>query len=156
MFLRTCTYTEVKHLSGKGGPKPCFSYENSEYRVQAFFQKQTVGAKVHRRKGNSPNWQPRLQRSIEVYLRKWFLHDNQQVGLEAAILSRKRSSSLIEESCAKNVKELMIYTEVPVFFFFYVRCLIYLFHASGKRKKSSRPLCLSVKKDWEIFWRIQR
>ena len=107
------TYTEVKHLSGKGGPKPCFSYENSEYRVQDFFQKQTVGAKVHRRKGNSPNWQPRLQRLIGVYLRMWFLDDNQQVGLEAAILSRKRRSSLIDKNCTNNVSELMIGAEVP-------------------------------------------
>jgi hypothetical protein len=41
----------------------------------------------------------------------WELTDNQEVGLEAAILSRKRNSSLVKRACAKNVTGLKHDTE---------------------------------------------
>jgi len=37
--------------------------------------------------------------------------DNQEVGLEAAILSRKRKSSLVELTITENVTELKSITE---------------------------------------------
>jgi hypothetical protein len=36
----------------------------------------------------------------------WERRDNQEVGLEAAILQRKRNSSLVKRACAKNVTGL--------------------------------------------------
>ncbi len=38
--------------------------------------------------------------------RMWDVPDNQEVGLEAAILERVRNSSLVEKSCADNVTGL--------------------------------------------------
>jgi hypothetical protein len=47
-------------------------------------------------------------------------NDNQEVGLEAAILSRKRKSSLVELTITENVTELKSITEA-------VRvCIIYI------------------------------
>ena len=44
--------------------------------------------------------------------RMWDGLDNQEVGLEAAILERKRNSSLVEQlSCAENVPGLKHSTE---------------------------------------------
>ena len=42
---------------------------------------------------------------------KWEGIDSQEVGLEAAILQRKRNSSLVESSCAEDVTGLKLYTE---------------------------------------------
>ena len=42
---------------------------------------------------------------------KWEGIDSQEVGLEAAILQRKRNSSLIESSCAEDVTGLKPITE---------------------------------------------
>ena len=42
---------------------------------------------------------------------KWEGIDSQEVGLEAAILQRKRNSSLIESSCAEDVPGLKPCTE---------------------------------------------
>ena len=38
--------------------------------------------------------------------RRWDFIDNQEVGLEAATLERKRNSSLVKRSCAENVTGL--------------------------------------------------
>lgn len=38
--------------------------------------------------------------------RMWGVPDNQEVGLEAAILERVRNSSLVEKPCADNVTGL--------------------------------------------------
>ena len=38
--------------------------------------------------------------------RMWDVEDNQEVGLEAAILERVRNSSLVKKSCADNVTGL--------------------------------------------------
>ncbi len=42
---------------------------------------------------------------------KWEGEDSQDVGLEAAIIKRKRNSSLVESACAENVTGLKPYTE---------------------------------------------
>ena len=41
----------------------------------------------------------------------WKRIDSQEVGLEAAILQRKRNSSLVEWVCAENVTGLKLDTE---------------------------------------------
>ena len=41
----------------------------------------------------------------------WERIDNQEVGLEAAILERKRNSSLVKRTCAENVTGLKHGTE---------------------------------------------
>ena len=43
--------------------------------------------------------------------RKWKRTDNQEVGLEAAILQRKRNSSLVKWVCAENITGLKHTTE---------------------------------------------
>ena len=43
--------------------------------------------------------------------RMWDSRDNQEVGLEAAILERKRNSSLVKPSCAEDVPGLKPCTE---------------------------------------------
>ena len=48
--------------------------------------------------------------------RMWERPDNQEVGLEAAILERKRNSSLVERTCAENVTGLKCSTEATGFF----------------------------------------
>ena len=41
----------------------------------------------------------------------WKRIDNQEVGLEAAILERKRNSSLVKRVCAENITGLKVSTE---------------------------------------------
>lgn len=41
----------------------------------------------------------------------WERIDNQEVGLEAAILERKRNSSLVKRTCAENTTGLKVSTE---------------------------------------------
>jgi hypothetical protein len=41
----------------------------------------------------------------------WERDDNQEVGLEAAILERKRNSSLVKRTCAENLTGLKLSTE---------------------------------------------
>ena len=45
----------------------------------------------------------------------WKRSDNQEVGLEAAILSRKRNSSLIKRVRAENITGLKVGTEATGF-----------------------------------------
>ena len=60
-----------------------------------------MGDKLRARKGNSPD--QRLRSPIQAkWKRRWSLSDNQEVGLEAAILERKRNSSLVKRLCAEN------------------------------------------------------
>ncbi len=42
---------------------------------------------------------------------KWDSIDSQDVGLEAAIIQRKRNSSLVKLSCAEDLTGLKSYTE---------------------------------------------
>ena len=67
--------------------------------------RQTLGDNVHRRKGNNPDRQLRSL-IVSEWERMWERPDNQEVGLEAAILERKRNSSLVERTCAENVTGL--------------------------------------------------
>ena len=45
----------------------------------------------------------------------WERSDNQEVGLEAAILQRKRNSSLVKRARAENVTGLKRHTEAAGF-----------------------------------------
>ena len=66
---------------------------------------ETARDKLRSRKGNSPDLQLRSP-NVTKWERKWDFTDNQEVGLEAATLKRKRNSSLVERSCAENVTGL--------------------------------------------------
>ena len=66
-----------------------------------------MGDNVHCRKGNNPDRQLRSL-IITKWERMWERPDNQEVGLEAAILERKRNSSLVERTCAENVTGLKL------------------------------------------------
>ena len=71
---------------------------------------ETVGAKLHCRKGNSPDHQLRSQ--IDAQCERESVRPNSQdVGLEAAIIERVRNSSLVECSGADNVSRLKHRTE---------------------------------------------
>lgn len=71
---------------------------------------ETVGAKLHRRKGNSPDHQ--LRSLIDAQCeRESFRPNSQDVGLEAAIIERVRNSSLVEWSGTDNVPRLKHLTE---------------------------------------------
>ncbi len=56
---------------------------------------ETVGAKIHRQKGNSPD-QPLRSPNPAKCERMWAHVDNQDVGLEAATIERVRNSLLVE------------------------------------------------------------
>ena len=67
------------------GPLPGYrSLSNSEYHARQSGS-ETVGAKLHSRKGNSPDRQIRPQNMVKS-LRMWGCVDSQDVGLEAAII----------------------------------------------------------------------
>ena len=63
------------------------------------------GANVRTQKGINPDRQLRSLISAK-WKTKWKGRDNQEVGLEAAILQRKRNSSLIESFRAEDVTGL--------------------------------------------------
>jgi hypothetical protein len=71
---------------------------------------ETAGAKLRRRKGNSPDHQLRSL-SIAQCERESFRPNSQDVGLEAAIIERVRNSSLVEWRGTDNVSRLKQYTE---------------------------------------------
>ena len=77
---------------------------------------ETVGAKLHCRKGNSPDHQLRSQRDAQCE-RESFRPNSQDVGLEAAIIERVRNSSLVEWSGTDNVSRLKHHTEAMDTFF---------------------------------------
>ena len=56
---------------------------------------ETAGAKLRRRKGNSPD-PPLMSPSPAQCERMWEHVDNQDVGLEAATIERVRNSLLVE------------------------------------------------------------
>ena len=71
---------------------------------------ETAGAKLRRRKGNSPDHQLRSQ--IDAQCERESVRPNSQdVGLEAAIIERVRNSSLVECSGTDNVSRLKHQTE---------------------------------------------
>ena len=76
-----------------------------------------MGAKVQSREGKSPDHTLRFP-NIDLVgkddsegFKSFTSNDNQEVGLEAAILSRKRKSSLVELTITENVTELKSITE---------------------------------------------
>ena len=75
-----------------------------------------MGAKVQSREGKSPDHTLRFP-NIDLVGKDdseglaFTSNDNQEVGLEAAILSRKRKSSLVELTITENVTELKSITE---------------------------------------------
>ena len=68
---------------------------------------QTARAKLRRREGNSPDRQLRSP-SQAKWGRMSVRPDNQEVGLEAAILERVRNSSLVQGTGADNVTGLSL------------------------------------------------
>lgn len=66
---------------------------NSEY-WNMLKSSQILGAKVQDQKGNSPDRSLRTLNKSK-WKRSWLNFDNQEVGLEAAILVRVRNSSMV-------------------------------------------------------------
>ena len=64
-----------------------------------------MGDNVHCRKGNNPDRRLRSLNSA-LWERMWERPDNQEVGLEAATLERKRNSSLVKRTCAEDTTGL--------------------------------------------------
>jgi hypothetical protein len=62
---------------------------------------QTAGAKLRRQKEKSPD---RRLRSLNraQWVRRWDCENNQEVGLEAAILETTSNIGLVEWFCAEN------------------------------------------------------
>ena len=81
-------------LFGLGAPPGYQPQTNSECRLN-YPGRQVVGDKVHCREGNNPDRQLRSLNSTK-WERMWERIDNQEVGLEAATLERKRNSSLVK------------------------------------------------------------
>ena len=63
-----------------------------------------MGDKLHRREGNNPDHPLRSQNRAQCE-RKLESRDSQDVGLEAAIISKVRNSLLVEEACADNERD---------------------------------------------------
>ena len=79
----SCKTYGGKALDGLGGVKVYRNQSNSECR-KSTHGSETVCAKVHSRKGNSPNRQIRSQIHAKCKM-KSECTDSQEVGLEAAI-----------------------------------------------------------------------
>ncbi len=77
---------------------------NCEYRWISH-GRQTAGANVRRQEENNPDRRLRSQRHVK-WETMWEGTDSQDVGLEAAIIKRKRNSSLVESACAEDVTGL--------------------------------------------------
>ena len=71
----------------------------------------------------------------------WEGPDSQDVGLEAAIIKRKRNSSLVESACAEDVTGLNLTPKLR----------IYDLVISGRG-----AFCKSVKDNWKVIWRYQK
>ena len=85
-------------LNGLGALPGYRNQSNSECR-HANRRSETMGDKLHRRKGNSPD--PLLRSLNQAKCeRKWEHADSQDVGLEAATIERVRNSLLVESAPA--------------------------------------------------------
>ncbi len=71
---------------------------------------ETAGAKLRRRKGNSPDHRLRSQNDAQCK-REFVRRNSQDVGLEAATIERVRNSSLVECASTENVSRLKHHTE---------------------------------------------
>ena len=72
----------------------------------------------------------------------WEGTDSQDVGLEAAIIERKRNSSLVESACAEDVTGLNL-TPKP---------RIYMIKSVSGRGAFCKPM----KIDRKVYWREQK
>ena len=72
-----------------------------------FSGSETTGAKIRGREGKSPDRQLRSLICAK-WERVWCCTDSQDVGLEAAIIKRKRNSSLVERLGVDNNRALNI------------------------------------------------
>ena len=76
----------------------------------------------------------------------WNCPDNQEVGLEAAILQRKRNSSLVEWVCAENLTGLKRGTEAADFeCCFKPICLLEVNFVSAAKRPRTKFLSSSMK-----------
>ena len=66
-----------------------------------------MGDKLHSREGNNPDRLLRSPKHAQCE-RKLESCDSQDVGLEAAIISKVRNSLLVEDSCADNERDLSV------------------------------------------------
>src|SRR6185503_8704906 len=97
-------------LSWWWGPSRLATPLQTPNAVKCEHGRQTAGANVRRREGNNPDHQLRSPSTVKWETR-WEGSDSQDVGLEAAIIQRKRNSSLVESSCAEDVTGLKLGTE---------------------------------------------
>jgi len=101
---------------------------------------ETAGAKLRRRKGNSPDHQ--LRSLIDAQCERESVRPNSQdVGLEAAIIERVRNSSLVECSGTDNVSRLKHQTEAVN--------TLFVGYGRGAFSIPEKPDC----KDW---WRSEK
>ena len=101
---------EVERWLGKGPSAGYRSQPNFQCQQTKGLVSETAGAKLRRRKGNSPDHQLRSLTDAQCQ-RRFVRPDSQDVGLEAAIIERVRNSSLVECSGADNVSRLKHLTE---------------------------------------------
>lgn len=91
-------------LNGLGGALLTESNQTPNTIIQEL-RSETMGINFHCQKGNNPDHQLRSL-IITKWERRWRFINNQEVGLEAAILERVRNSSLVKWFCADNVAGL--------------------------------------------------
>ena len=93
----------VERLNPNGGLPGYPSEPNSEYHGTSPGSK-TAGDKLRRREGKNPDRLVRPPRRAQCE-RKLDSRDSQDVGLEAATISKVRNSLLVEEPCADNERD---------------------------------------------------
>jgi hypothetical protein len=90
-------------LNGRGALPGYRTQSNSECR-NVKDRSETVGDKLHGQKGNSPD-PPVRSPNDAMCERKWEHADSQDVGLEAATISKVRNSLLVEDPRADNERD---------------------------------------------------
>ena len=93
----------VERLISNGGLPGYPSKPNSEYQSSRYGS-ETTRDKLRGREGKNPDRLLRPQSHAQCE-RKLDSCDSQDVGLEAAIISKVRNSLLVEESCADNERD---------------------------------------------------
>jgi hypothetical protein len=89
-----CSVAEVEHWMAEG-PHRVTEVNQTPNAVTPQPGSETVGDKLHRQKGNSPD-PPLRSLNPAKCKRKWEHADSQDVGLEAATIERVRNSLLAE------------------------------------------------------------
>jgi hypothetical protein len=90
----TCSVLEVEHWMAEG-PHRVTEVNQTPNASTPQRGSETVGDKLHRQKGNSPD-PPLRSLNPAKCKRKWEHADSQDVGLEAATIERVRNSLLAE------------------------------------------------------------